>query len=106
MIRRPPRSTRTDTLFPYTTLFRSDAQVDGGGGILVERPALPLRNGGRSGEQRGRGKQAQRLAARETAHGATVSVADLSATELFPVMISNSPGSTTRSLSTEERRAG
>src|SRR3546814_9384866 len=25
MIRRPPRSTRTDTLFPYTTLFRSDA---------------------------------------------------------------------------------
>src|SRR3546814_1075604 len=28
MIRRPPRSTRTDTLFPYTTLFRS---VPGGG---------------------------------------------------------------------------
>src|SRR3546814_10570474 len=26
MIRRPPRSTRTDTLFPYTTLFRSKAQ--------------------------------------------------------------------------------
>src|SRR3546814_12637023 len=25
MIRRPPRSTRIDTLFPYTTLFRSDA---------------------------------------------------------------------------------
>src|SRR3546814_6530158 len=25
MIRRPPRSTRTDTLFPYTTLFRSEA---------------------------------------------------------------------------------
>src|SRR3546814_6099107 len=24
MIRRPPRSTRTDTLFPYTTLFRSE----------------------------------------------------------------------------------
>src|SRR3546814_18768642 len=33
MIRRPPRSTRTDTLFPYTTLFRSldffDRTVDG-----------------------------------------------------------------------------
>src|SRR3546814_10999202 len=30
MIRRPPRSTRTDTLFPYTTLFRSaaDARAD------------------------------------------------------------------------------
>src|SRR3546814_11033893 len=26
MIRRPPRSTRTDTLYPYTTLFRSQAQ--------------------------------------------------------------------------------
>src|SRR3546814_4630004 len=30
MIRRPPRSTRTDTLFPYTTLFRSRAQVFAG----------------------------------------------------------------------------
>src|SRR3546814_9426932 len=28
MIRRPPRSTRTDTRFPYTTLFRSIAQLD------------------------------------------------------------------------------
>src|SRR3546814_11596891 len=31
MIRRPPRSTRTDTLFPYTTLFRSE----------IERPDEP-----------------------------------------------------------------
>src|SRR3546814_19896982 len=29
MIRRPPRSTRTDTLFPYTTLFRSDVLARG-----------------------------------------------------------------------------
>src|SRR3546814_1246012 len=28
MIRRPPRSTRTDTLFPYTTLFRSKAESE------------------------------------------------------------------------------
>src|SRR3546814_9584143 len=28
MIRRPPRSTRTDTLFPYTTLFRSEDPVE------------------------------------------------------------------------------
>src|SRR3546814_13127169 len=28
MIRRPPRSTRTDTLFPYTTLFRSGTAHD------------------------------------------------------------------------------
>src|SRR3546814_3254913 len=30
MIRRPPRSTRTDTLFPYTTLFRSHRGIDTG----------------------------------------------------------------------------
>src|SRR3546814_15517746 len=32
MIRRPPRSTRTDTLFPYTTLFRSDEGSEQGVG--------------------------------------------------------------------------
>src|SRR3546814_4830609 len=32
MIRRPPRSTRTDTLFPYTTLFRSWRDPAPGGG--------------------------------------------------------------------------
>src|SRR3546814_1982529 len=31
MIRRPPRSTRTDTLFPYTTLFRSRRDAEGHG---------------------------------------------------------------------------
>src|SRR3546814_15898883 len=31
MIRRPPRSTRTDTLFPYTTLFRSSAERSAAG---------------------------------------------------------------------------
>src|SRR3546814_11167431 len=30
MIRRPPRSTRTDTLFPYTTLFRSSPRIKSG----------------------------------------------------------------------------
>src|SRR3546814_3269607 len=35
MIRRPPRSTRTETLFPYTTLFRSDAK--GREGALGDR---------------------------------------------------------------------
>src|SRR3546814_2919584 len=34
MIRRPPRSTRTDTLFPYTTLFRSDGRE----GMLRRHP--------------------------------------------------------------------
>src|SRR3546814_15794838 len=35
MIRRPPRSTRTDTLFPYTTLFRSLPEILGGAGIAL-----------------------------------------------------------------------
>src|SRR3546814_3143471 len=34
MIRRPPRSTRTDTLFPYTTLFRSHDLLPGTSGII------------------------------------------------------------------------
>src|SRR3546814_17591155 len=54
MIRRPPRSTRTDTLFPYTTLFRSLVTVLGEGytfdrlrrdsiaGLTVAIVALPL----------------------------------------------------------------
>src|SRR3546814_2149696 len=41
MRRRPPRSTRTDTLFPYTTLFRSYAPLQGDGvatlGVLEPR---------------------------------------------------------------------
>src|SRR3546814_11064372 len=45
MIRRPPRSTRTDTLFPYTTLFRSEA---GGAPLRSEplRSAAPERTVG------------------------------------------------------------
>src|SRR3546814_1979835 len=41
MIRRPPRATRTDTLFPYTTLFRSDRGVRRARG--APRPARPRR---------------------------------------------------------------
>src|SRR3546814_7813787 len=40
MIRRPPRSTRTDTLFPYTTLFRSIGYWTG---RLRRKPCLPCR---------------------------------------------------------------
>src|SRR3546814_9647667 len=40
MIRRPPRSTRTDTLFPYTTLVRSPAALSRGHAVMaVARPA-------------------------------------------------------------------
>src|SRR3546814_9875842 len=37
MIRRPPRSTRTDTLFPYTTLFRSPSARENGAGECTPR---------------------------------------------------------------------
>src|SRR3546814_3464329 len=63
MIRRPPRSTRTDTLFPYTTLFRSESprwhagrlwfsdwganhvialDTDGGHEVVVTVPSFPM----------------------------------------------------------------
>src|SRR3546814_7613781 len=55
LIRRPPRSTRTDTLFPYTTLFRSDCRD--------WRPdhVHGTESGGRAGGLRGR-RQYRRLA--------------------------------------------
>src|SRR3546814_8057121 len=46
MIRRPPRSTRTDTLFPYTTLFRSRGRAGKGYGIDRARQARELRRAG------------------------------------------------------------
>src|SRR3546814_13029245 len=53
MIRRPPRSTRTDTLFPYTTLFRSGRLRPGresGGGGLDRRIDLGRAAGGIGGD--------------------------------------------------------
>src|SRR3546814_4025481 len=44
MIRRPPRSTRTDTLFPYTTLFRSHSV----GQQLLHRHEVHIHGGVRS----------------------------------------------------------
>src|SRR3546814_10539839 len=46
MIRRPPRSTRTDTLFPYTTLFRSDRAVAAGQLPVQAQPLPPGRHRG------------------------------------------------------------
>src|SRR3546814_5332642 len=62
MIRRPPRSTRTDTLFPYTTLFRSPHRLDlslyesssrSDSSESRQSPAPPRRSAGSSqGQQR------------------------------------------------------
>src|SRR3546814_9087105 len=43
MIRRPPRSTRTDTLFPYTTLFRSQRRQAGCGLAFAQALAVLFR---------------------------------------------------------------
>src|SRR3546814_13685615 len=44
MLRRPPRSTRTDTLFPYTTLFRSNRATEAllHGRFIRQRADQPL----------------------------------------------------------------
>src|SRR3546814_18898589 len=55
MIRRPPRSTRTDTLFPYTTLFRS-----GGVGTSARGDGRAGRR--RLGPERGRQRRRRTLA--------------------------------------------
>src|SRR3546814_19728015 len=49
MIRRPPRSTRTDTLFPYTTLFRSSPSVCKT--MLTGRQRIPARANARGGSR-------------------------------------------------------
>src|SRR3546814_6602635 len=63
MIRRPPRSTRTDTLFPYTTLFRSGR----------DHQHEPRLRGRRRDAPRGRGRNAQepvrRIELRHQRHG-------------------------------------
>src|SRR3546814_14674585 len=63
MIRRPPRSTRTDTLFPYTTLFRSQGRDRAGddrrryrrgAGLLHRPPREPCRRRGARARRRHR----------------------------------------------------
>src|SRR3546814_15695386 len=56
MIRRPPRSTRTDTLFPYTTLFRSARPPEGSGSpaAIRIRACGPARQRGRRSRVRPR----------------------------------------------------
>src|SRR3546814_6465042 len=76
MIRRPPRSTRTDTLFPYTTLFRSVdpafVQVIGrkGAAVALQLPARRTPGLAVDGHMRlGRGAAALLQIARRTGGG-------------------------------------
>src|SRR3546814_14701322 len=45
MLRRPPRSTRTDTLLPYTTLFRSMARIAAGDIAVADMAAAERADG-------------------------------------------------------------
>src|SRR3546814_8644404 len=74
MIRRPPRSTRTDTLFPYTTLFRSDRPASGGAPRygarafgLSERPAAYDQDRRLSHQRRGARRSFERGSLRQAA---------------------------------------
>src|SRR3546814_9767099 len=67
MIRRPPRSTRTYTLFPYTTLFRSLSRDAGEGiGGKAREPAPPVT--GSACSPRGRGGRGAARRARSEEH--------------------------------------
>src|SRR3546814_4953799 len=56
MIRRPPRSTRTDTLFPYTTLFRSRACGEEPRTDHLRTARWKLRHAGQPGSSRSHGR--------------------------------------------------
>src|SRR3546814_17696312 len=83
MIRRPPKSTRTDTLFPYTTLFRSfavvgvedgdpalDHRADADAPAFLDREAVEQAKGGRGADEAaGRpGRRRRQFARRDDLH--------------------------------------
>src|SRR3546814_4624930 len=67
MIRRPPRSTRTDTLVPYTTLFRSAVQLQRAAGRVSR-----VRRAGRTARIRPRSRRPQPCAQPEKGRGGAV----------------------------------
>src|SRR3546814_147016 len=70
MIRRPPRSTRTDTLFPYTTLFRSQPEHQQATADQLEESGVPgQRVGGRKGGRRRKAQQFLRSVREEDQRG-------------------------------------
>src|SRR3546814_18808808 len=73
MIRRPPRSTLTETLSPYTTLFRSNLELTAAGGL--DHPARRDEDARRQRQQNGQQEQdAGTAKGCEDAHGAGLMV--------------------------------
>src|SRR3546814_4148565 len=66
MIRRPPRSTRTDTLFPYTTLFRSTRRHSP---LKMQKWPVKMRNWRKEQPAKRRGMVQRWLAQRHVARG-------------------------------------
>src|SRR3546814_16330185 len=101
MIRRPPRSTRTDTLFPYTTLFRS-----------ISRP-LRDRSEGRTDRDRnrrevnGKGLEMNTVPLRATDEMQSLAPqADADVTSSAPPAQADLPAATPARQRSEERRVG
>src|SRR3546814_12023635 len=84
MIRRPPRSTRTDTLFPYTTLFRSlHKTIDEGWEIIDARAisSIPL----------GEDEQGREIAVRVGRYGPYVQIGDSDERASLPLHLAPHP---------------
>src|SRR3546814_19532435 len=89
MIRRPPRSTRTDTLFPYTTLFRSPDRRDALWPDHLRRAAGPARRCRHGRDlRRDSGGRARRAGSFARAYGAG-GMTDITDTERKPPFIAN-----------------
>src|SRR3546814_8507227 len=81
MIRRPPRSTRTDTLFPYTPLFRSEPRPVGRRSLVrARRPDL------RVGRHRREFRALSRSSSRARAEGVQVLRSEEHTSELQSLM--------------------
>src|SRR3546814_3376978 len=83
MIRRPPRSTRTDTLFPYTTLFRSIALPGHAYGNMPSQRPLGSQVGKQYPFEIGQRKRQQRLAMLDAGIGKK----DIDPTELIQHLV-------------------
>src|SRR3546814_1165564 len=68
MMRRPPRSTRTDTLFPYTALFRFSRRKAADGGVRARHRRIGRAMGARSDRPRTRSGRAGTRAIRSEEH--------------------------------------
>src|SRR3546814_6607470 len=78
MIRRPPRSTRTDTLFPYTTLFRSAAMTRRRAGQLqISRRLVEARLVGEDADRPAKRSAAVKRALRAAQHFDAIDIVKL-----------------------------